>query len=328
MSSGNEIVTVKDLKKYYPVERGIFGSDKHSFVRAVDNISFSIVQGETFTLVGESGSGKTTTAKTILRLIEPTSGTIYFEQKNVLECSKKEMRDIRRRMQIIFQNPYLSLNPRMKIGSIIAEPLFIHKIARGEEARRQTSDLLEAVGLTPAEQFYNRYPHQLSGGQRQRVMIARVLSLSPNFIIADEPVSALDVSLRSQILNLLQDLKSSYRLTYLLITHDLSVVEYMGDRTAVMYLGKIVELGRTEDVLNSPLHPYTEMLIAAVPVPDPSVKINLVPIGDIPSPLNLPKGCRFNPRCPHAFERCKIEEPSLIEAKPGHFAACFLNEKN
>jgi len=327
MTKPDDIVAVKELRKYYPIQRGIFAIDRHSVVRAVDNVSFSIQKGETFTLVGESGSGKTTTAKIILRLIEPTSGTVFFEGNDISRFTKKDMRSLRQRMQIVFQNPYLSLNPRNKIGDIIAEPLYIHKLARGEEARNKTMRLLEAVGLSPAEQFFNRYPHQLSGGQRQRVMIARALSLSPNFIVADEPVSALDVSLRSQILNLLQDLKSEYHLTYLLITHDLSVVEYMGDRTAVMYLGRIVEIGTTEDVLNSSLHPYTEMLIAAVPVPDPSEKQHRIAVGESLSPRDVPKGCRFSPRCPYVFARCKIEEPSLLEINPGHFAACFLREK-
>ncbi|HWQ35360.1 MAG TPA: dipeptide ABC transporter ATP-binding protein [Blastocatellia bacterium] len=317
----NTLVEINDLKKY-------FAAGKHQFVRAVDGVSFAIERGETLGLVGESGCGKTTVGRCLLRLIEPTSGTISFEGKDLLALSRSEMRAMRRRMQIVFQDPYSSLNPRMKVGDIIAEPLIVHGVSKSKSDRRdRTAELLRVVGLDA--DYANRYPHQFSGGQRQRIGIARALALNPDFIVADEPVSALDVSVQAQVVNLLQDLQEQFGLTYLFISHGLAVVKHISTRVGVMYLGKLVELAPAEEIYRRPLHPYTQALLAAIPNPDPEARTARQAQklgGDVPTPLNPPAGCRFHTRCPHAMDRCRSEEPPLVEVEPAHFAACFLNE--
>ncbi|HYE76212.1 MAG TPA: dipeptide ABC transporter ATP-binding protein [Blastocatellia bacterium] len=312
------IVEIIDLKKYFPANKG-------QLVRAVDGVSFNIQRGETFGLVGESGCGKTTVGRCLLRLIEPSSGEIKFDGEDLLAKDRGEMRSIRRRLQIIFQDPYSSLNPRMTVGAIIEEPLIIHKIGNKKERRDRVFELLSVVGLDP--DYANRYPHQFSGGQRQRIGIARALALNPDFIVADEPVSALDVSVQAQVVNLLQDLQQKFSLTYLFISHGLAVVEHISTRVAVMYLGKIVELAPSAELYRNPVHPYTQALLAANPVPDPDFKRDREKVklgGEVPTPLNPPSGCRFHTRCPHAMDQCKAEEPPLTEIAPGHFAACFL----
>ncbi len=313
------LVEVKDLKKYFPASRG-------QLVRAVDGVSFSIERGETFGLVGESGCGKTTIGRCILRLIEPTSGEIRFDSHQLAELGPGELRRLRRRMQIIFQDPYSSLNPRMRVGAIIAEPLEIHSSINRHERRERVAELLRLVGLDPG--YAGRYPHQFSGGQRQRIGIARALALNPDFIVADEPVSALDVSVQAQVVNLLQDLQERFGLTYLFISHGLAVVKHISNRVGVMYLGKLVELAPAEEIYTNPLHPYTQALLAATPSPIPetakSSKQRLS--GDIPTPFNPPSGCRFHTRCPYAMEKCKVEEPKFTEVSSGHWIACFLHE--
>ncbi len=322
------LIRVENLKKWFPLKRGFFASlfGSEVYVRAVDGISFNIYEGEIFGLAGESGSGKTTTGRLILRLIEPTEGKIYFEDTDITNLKSKELKPYRRRMQIIFQDPYESLNPRMTVYDIITEPLRVHKIGEGEEERLELAyKILESVQLIPPEEFLYRFPHELSGGQRQRVAIARALILRPKFIVADEPISMLDMSIRAEILNLMLNLKKEYGLTYLYITHDLATARYICDRIAIMYLGKIVELGSMDSVLENPLHPYTRALLAAVPVPDPDIKIGEIPIkGEIPSPINIPSGCRFHPRCPYAKEICRSKEPELKEIEYQHFVACHL----
>ena len=313
------LLEVSGLTKHFPVPgRGL--------VRAVDGVSFSIKRGETLGLVGESGCGKTTTGRCILQLERPTSGRIVFEGKDITDLSQQELRSVRRRMQVIFQDPYSSLNPRMTIGQIIAEPLKVHAIVP-DAAERDTrvQDLLVQVGLAP--QHARRYPHQLSGGQRQRVGVARALAMEPSLIVCDEPVSALDVSIQAQIINLLEDLQAKYHLTLLFIAHDLSVVRHISDRVAVMYLGKIMEITDRKALYEEPLHPYTRALLSAVPIPDPALEAKrerVVLGGEVPSPLNPPKGCVFHPRCPMAVERCSAEIPDLREIKAGHWAACHL----
>ena len=315
------LVEVKNLKKYFL--RKSFFSIKSDVVRAVDDISFYIKKGETFGLIGESGCGKSTTGKLILRLIEPTGGKVYFEGHDIFKMNNKEIKNLRRKMQIIFQDPFASLNPRMTIEQIIAEPLKIHKLANGTELKRRVLDLMELVGLNP--ELATRYPHELSGGQRQRVGIARALAVEPIFIVADEPVSSLDVSIRAQILNLIQDLQKNLGLTYLFITHDLSTIKYLSNRIAVMYLGKIVEIGKTEDIFNDPLHPYTKALLSAIPIPDPEIRRERILLkGEIPSPINPPTSCRFHTRCPVKNKICEIKEPKLKEVKNGHLVACHL----
>lgn len=317
------ILEVRNLKKYFPITKGFIFQRQVGAVKAVDGVSFTIRRGETLGLVGESGCGKTTTGRVILRLQEPTAGEVIFEGRNVFALNKEELRRMRRDMQIIFQDPYSSLNPRMTVGDIVGEPLEIHNIARGREKLRRVQELLEVVGLSPYH--VNRYPHEFSGGQRQRIGIARALALNPKLIICDEPVSALDVSIQAQILNLLEDLQKEFKLTYLFIAHDLSVVRHISDRVAVMYLGKIVELAPTEQLFENPQHPYTEALLSAVPIPDPEVKRERIILpGDVPSPVNPPPGCRFHTRCLYAEERCRLEEPPLEEVAPGHFAACWV----
>lgn len=316
------LVEIKDLKKHFPAAHG-------QMVRAVDGVSFAIERGETLGLVGESGCGKTTVGRCLLRLIEPTSGEIRFDQQNLLTLKRGEMRALRRRMQIIFQDPYSSLNPRMTVGEIIAEPLIIHGASKSAQRRARVAELLRVVGLDP--DYACRYPHQFSGGQRQRIGIARALALNPDFIVADEPVSALDVSVQAQVVNLLQDLQQQFGLTYLFISHGLAVVEHISTRVGVMYLGKLVELAPAEAIYRRPLHPYTQALLAAIPVLDPEAKRERDHTtqrlgGDVPTPLAPPSGCRFHTRCPHAMGRCKMEEPPLVEIEPGHWTACFLHE--
>ena len=314
------LVEIKDLKKYFPAAH-------KQIVRAVDGVSFAIRRGETLGLVGESGCGKTTIGRCLLRLIEPTSGEIRFGGRDLLKLRRGELRQLRRRMQIIFQDPYSSLNPRMKVGSIIAEPLEIHGVSDKRERRERVAELLSVVGLDP--DYASRYPHQFSGGQRQRIGIARALALNPDFIVADEPVSALDVSVQAQVVNLLQDLQEKFGLTYLFISHGLAVVKHISTRVGVMYLGKLVELAPAEEIYAQPLHPYTQALLAAIPVPDPDAKKELKQKlgGDVPNPIAPPPGCRFHTRCPHATDRCRAEEPEFAEIAPGHFVACFLYDQ-
>jgi len=323
----NTAIKVIKLKKYFPVRRGflsaLFTKEK-SFVRAVDEISFDIRMGEVFGLAGESGSGKTTTGRLLLKLIEPTSGEIYFKGQDITRLREKELKPIRRRMQIVFQDPYESLNPRMTIRTIVAEGLGIQKIASNEEEMEQKIvDILKDVELVPPEEFLLRYPHELSGGQRQRVAVARAFVLRPEFIVADEPVSMLDVSIRAEILNLMLHFVEKFNVSFLYITHDLALARHMCDRVAVMYLGKIMEMGATERIVYEPLHPYTRALIAAVPVPDPTSKRTRLPVtGEIPSPVNPPPGCRFHTRCPVAEEICRQKEPAFVDVGKQHFVAC------
>ena len=316
LSSENHkpLLEVKNLKKFFPVRSGVF-SRISAWVKAVDNVSLDIQSSETFGLVGESGCGKTTVGRTILRLMEPTGGEVVFEGKNVFGMDARELRETRRRMQIIFQDPYSSLNPRMTVGSIIAEPLKIHGIARGSELDERVCQLLSRVGLRAEHR--SRYPHEFSGGQRQRVGIARALALNPRFIVCDEPVSALDVSIQAQILNLLKELQDEFQLAYLFITHDLNVVEYLAHRIAVMYLGKLAEVAPAQTLFNDPQHPYTQALLSANPVPNPASKARPIVLeGDVPSPLHPPRGCRFHPRCPQVMEVCKTTDPPLIQIGP------------
>ncbi len=318
----SQLVRVENLIKYFPVRGGgIF--KKKSQIKAVDDISFHINQGETVGLVGESGCGKTTAGRAILRLIEPTSGSVYFENYNLLELSRREMKAARRDMQIIFQNPFSSLNPRMMVGTTIAESLRINKIGDPKEYNDMAINMLRKVGL---RDFHaSRYPHEFSGGQLQRIGIARALVLRPKFLVCDEPVSALDVSVQSQVLNILKDLQAEFSLTYLFIAHNLAVVEHISNRVAVMYLGRIVEMAAEEELYRNPLHPYTQALLSAIPIPNPTLKRKRIILkGDVPSAQDLPSGCRFHQRCPIAVEQCKEEEPLLIEKTMGHQVACWL----
>ncbi len=305
------LISVKNLKKHFPVRSG-FLSRISNWVKAVDDISFDIKEGETLGLVGESGCGKTTAGRALLRLIEPTDGTIYFDGKNVLKMNSKDLRSLRCQMQIIFQDPYSSLNPRMSVGNIVGEALKVHGIATGKALNHHLADLLNKVGLSAS--YHSRYPHEFSGGQRQRIGIARALALNPKFIVCDEAVSALDVSIQAQIINLLRDLQSEYQLAYLFISHDLNVVQHIAHRVAVMYLGRIVEIAHTSTLFKSPKHPYTQALISANPIPDPEVVHQIIPLlGDVPSPLNPPAGCHFHTRCPKVMEQCKHMSPPLTE---------------
>ncbi|MFQ5840712.1 MAG: ABC transporter ATP-binding protein [Candidatus Methylomirabilales bacterium] len=316
------LLSVRDLWKDFAVRRGIWGRD-HAKVRAVDGVSFDVHRGETLGLVGESGCGKSTTARLILRLIEPTAGQVHFDGVSVFDAPWEAMRRLRRKMQIVFQDPYSSLNPRMTVEEIVGEGLWIHKIARGKELRDRVVHILQQVGLGP--EHLGRYPHEFSGGQRQRIGIARALALGPELLIADEPVSSLDVSIQAQVINLLQELQEAFKLTYLVIAHDLRVVHHISDRVAVMYLGKIIELARREDLYRRPLHPYTQALLSAIPTPDPSARRErLVLEGDPPSPIRIPSGCRFHPRCPKRMDHCEVEVPVWKEMEPEHWVACHL----
>jgi oligopeptide transport system ATP-binding protein len=323
-AAGEPLLRVKDLVKHYPVRRGLFSRDVER-VHAVDGASFEINAGETLGLVGESGCGKSTTGRCILRLIEPTAGEIWFDGKDVTALSGGALRALCRDMQIIFQDPYASLDPRMTVGAIIGEALIIHHLAKNRrEFEDRVVDLLEIVGLSA--DHMRRYPHEFSGGQRQRIGIARALAVSPKLIVCDEPVSALDVSIQAQVINLLEDLQQQFSLTYLFIAHDLSVVEHISTRVAVMYLGRIVEIASAEDLYGAPLHPYTEALLSAVPIPDPAVKRQRIMLeGDVPSPIRPPSGCHFHTRCPiRQLPLCATEAPPLEEKRPGHWVACHL----
>jgi len=322
------LLEVIDLVKYFPIRRGIFGRIV-GYVKAVDGVSFKVGENETFALVGESGSGKTTIAKCVLGLLKPTSGKIFFMGRNIFELKGEDAKWYRRHVQAVFQNPFLSLNPRMKVEDIVAEPLKVHrKDLSKEEIREMVYELLDKVGLTKA--LAKRYPYDLSGGQAQRVAIARAIALKPKLVVLDEPTSALDVSIQAQILNLLADLKEELKLSYLMISHDLSVVRYISDWVAVMYLGKIVELAKTEELFRKPLHPYTQALLSAAPEPDPKImksKKRIVLPGEPPSAVNPPPGCRLHPRCPYAMNTCRKKEPSLVEYEKGHWVACWLCHK-
>jgi oligopeptide transport system ATP-binding protein len=325
MTENTTLLRVENLTKYFPVTRGIIFQKEVGAVQAVDDISFEIKKGETFGLVGESGCGKSTTGRAILQLHKPTAGKVYFEDTDLTTASPAVLRKMRRNMQIIFQDPYASLNPRMTVGSIIAEPLEIHNIGTAKERRERVQELLKLVGLNPY--FVNRYPHEFSGGQRQRIGVARALALQPEFIVCDEPISALDVSIQAQVVNLLEELQDEFGLTYLFIAHDLSMVRHISDRVAVMYLGKLVELADRNDLYEDPLHPYAKALLSAVPVPDPVLeekRRRIILEGDVPSPINPPSGCRFHPRCPIAEDVCSQAVPEWREAKPGHWVACHL----
>ncbi|MBI3287001.1 MAG: ABC transporter ATP-binding protein, partial [Chloroflexi bacterium] len=325
MSTHNEVLLeVRKLKMYFPITRGIVFQRHVGDIKAVDDVNLTIRRGETFGLVGESGSGKTTVGRAILQLYRPTSGQVIFEGQDLTQLSGEPLRRMRRKMQVIFQDPYASLNPRMTVGDIIGEPLEIHGVARGKEKRERVQELLEVVGLNPY--FANRYPHEFSGGQRQRIGIARALALNPSFIVADEPISALDVSIQAQILNLLEELQGKYNLTYLFIAHDLSVVRHISDRIAVMYLGKIFEIADRDELYRNGLQPYTQALLSAIPIPDPRVeekRERIILTGDIPSPANPPVGCHFCTRCPVAMDICWEVEPPLADVGDGHQVACW-----
>jgi oligopeptide transport system ATP-binding protein len=316
------LLAVKHLKKHFPIKGGVF-SKTIGYVYAVDDITFTLEKGETLGLVGESGCGKSTTGRTILRLIEPTDGAIYFEGQNITNLDKGAMRALRREMQIIFQDPYASLNPRMTVGSIIGEPLEIHKIAKGSEKEERVASLLQKVGLRAEDM--RKYPHEFSGGQRQRIGIARALALNPKLIVCDEPVSALDVSIQAQVINLLEDLQAEFGLSYLFIAHNLNVVEHISNRVAVMYLGQIVELASDQELYKNPQHPYTEALLSAVPIPDPTIKKKRIILeGDVPSPINPPKGCHFHTRCMYKEKICEEVEPEFKDIGGGHWVACHF----
>jgi len=325
MSDDNILLRVDHLVKYFPITRGIIIQRQIGAVHAVDDISFFIKRGETFGLVGESGCGKSTTGRTILQLYRPTSGHVYFEDTDLTTLKPEKLRLMRRRMQMIFQDPYASLNPRMTVGEIVGEPLVVHGVSKGAAAEERVEQLLSLVGLNPA--FSNRYPHEFSGGQRQRIGVARALALQPSLIVCDEPISALDVSIQAQVVNLLEDLQSQFGLTYLFIAHDLSMVRHISNRVAVMYLGIIVELASRDDLYAHPLHPYTQALMSAVPVADPAVeekRHRIILEGDVPSPVNPPSGCRFRTRCPLAREICAEKVPEWREISPMHWVACHM----
>ncbi|MDH3943029.1 MAG: dipeptide ABC transporter ATP-binding protein [Anaerolineae bacterium] len=323
--NGRILLSVQNLKKHFPITRGLIIQRQVGTVKAVDGISFDIKEGETLGLVGESGCGKSTTGRTILQLHRPTEGKVFYNDVEISSLPDHDMRMMRRDIQIIFQDPYASLNPRMTVEQIVAEPLEVHGIGNRRERRDRVRDLMDLVGLNP--NFINRYPHEFSGGQRQRIGVARALALQPSFIVCDEPISALDVSIQAQVVNLLEDLQKRLGLTYLFIAHDLSMVRHISDRTAVMYLGKIVELADRDELYNNPLHPYTQALLSAVPIPDPPKERDhqrIILEGDVPSPVHPPTGCNFHPRCPVAIDVCSEEDPEWREVAPGHFAACHV----
>jgi oligopeptide transport system ATP-binding protein len=329
VAESKPLVDIRNLKMYFPLTRGIVFQRLVGYVRAVDGVSFTIQRGQTLGLVGESGSGKTTIGRTIIRLYRPTDGHVYFENYDLARLPREQLRQVRNRIQMIFQDPFASLNPRYTIGSLIAEPMHIYNVASKKEIRDRTVELLRVVGLRP--EYIDRYPHEFSGGQRQRIAVARALSINPDFVIADEPVSALDVSIRAQVLNLLQRLQQQFHLTYLFVSHDLSVVRHVADRIAVMYLGKIVELADRDELYNAPKHPYTKALLSAVPIPDPKIekrRKRIILSGDLPSPIRIPSGCRFHTRCPMAQSICREIEPAFAR-KEGHdhYAACHFSDK-
>jgi oligopeptide transport system ATP-binding protein len=320
---GENLLEVTSLVKHFPIKSGVLIERQVGAVRAVDDVSFAVREGETLGLVGESGCGKSTLCRTVVKLLEPTSGSVRLEGREISNLKRRELRPLRREMQMIFQDPYASLNPRKRVGQIVGDPLKLHDLASGATLKRQVQELLEKVGLSA--EHYNRFPHEFSGGQRQRIGIARALALRPKLVIADEPVSALDVSIQAQIINLLDDLQDEFKLTYVFVAHDLGVVRHVADRVAVMYLGKIVEIGPAADVYENPIHPYTVSLLSAVPIPDPREnreREQVILEGDVPSPANPPPACRFHTRCPRATDICSEVEPELIEHRSGHWAAC------
>jgi oligopeptide transport system ATP-binding protein len=324
--STETLLRVENLVKHFPIYQGVIRRQVGA-VHAVDGVSFEIYKGETLGLVGESGCGKSTAGRTILRLYKPTDGHVYYDGTDLASLSEREMRGMRRKLQIIFQDPYASLNPRMTVADIVGEPLIVHKVANGKEVQERVQELLALVGLNPA--FADRYPHEFSGGQRQRIGVARALALQPDLIICDEPISALDVSIQAQVINLLEDLQKQFGLTYLFIAHDLSMVRHISDRVAVMYLGVIMELAERDELYDHPLHPYAQALLSAVPIPDPVAeerRQRIILEGDVPSPVNPPSGCRFRTRCPIAESVCTEQKPEWREVKPGHFVACHLVE--
>ncbi|MBN2115212.1 MAG: ATP-binding cassette domain-containing protein [Anaerolineales bacterium] len=323
----NVLLRVEDLKMHFPIYRGVIQRQVGA-VRAVDGITFDIKRGETLGLVGESGCGKSTTGRTILQLYRPTAGSVHFDDVDLVHLRGEEMRRMRRKMQMIFQDPYASLNPRMTVTDIVGEPLMVHSVATGKEIQDRVQHLLELVNLNPS--FASRYPHEFSGGQRQRIGVARALALQPSFIVCDEPISALDVSIQAQVVNLLEDLQQQFNLTYLFIAHDLSMVKHISDRVAVMYLGVFVELASRDELYEKPLHPYTRALLSAVPIPDPiadAKRERVILTGDVPSPASPPSGCRFRTRCPIAEAVCAESRPEFREITPGHFVACFFAER-
>jgi oligopeptide transport system ATP-binding protein len=323
-ANGDDLLVVRNLKKYFPIKRGVFQRTV-GYVQAVDGVSFTVKRGETLGLVGESGCGKSTTGKAILQLDRPTAGEVYIDGEDLVKLKGEKLRQMRRRMQIIFQDPYASLNPRMTVGAIIAEPLEVHSEVKGKEKEARVKELLRLVGMNPS--FMTRFPHEFSGGQRQRIGIARALALNPSFVVCDEPIAALDVSIQAQVVNLLKDLQKKFNLTYLFIAHDLSMVRHISDRVAVMYLGRIVEIADWKTIYDDPKHPYTQALLSAIPIPDPVIEAQrkrIILEGDVPSAANPPKGCRFNTRCPIRQEKCYQDDPELREIVPGHWAACHF----
>ena len=327
MTDNNVLLRVENLVKHFPIMRGIFQKQVGA-VRAVDDVSFEVKRGETLGLVGESGCGKSTTGRAVLQLHRPTSGSVYYDGVDLVKLKGEELRKMRRKIQMIFQDPYASLNPRMTVGEIIREPLLVHSVSSDAEANDRVKELLELVRLNPS--FATRYPHEFSGGQRQRIGIARALALQPSFIVCDEPISALDVSIQAQVVNLLEELQDKFGLTYLFIAHDLSMVRHISDRVAVMYLGVVVEMATRDEFYKNPLHPYSQALLSAVPIPDPvkeSTRKRTILVGDVPSPANPPSGCRFRTRCPIAESICAEKRPEFREVKPGHFVACFFAER-